>query len=53
MAQIACKTKYTVIITSDNPRSENPEDIIEDMIEELDPNQKKKYLRLQTEDRQL
>lgn len=31
MADIACKYSDQVIFTSDNPRSENPEDIIEDM----------------------
>ena len=44
MAQVACNLSTQVIITSDNPRSENPEDIIEDMITGLDPNQKKKIL---------
>ena len=46
MAQVACNLSTQVIITSDNPRSENPEDIIEDMIGELDPNQKKKILTI-------
>ena len=46
MAQVACNLSTQVIITSDNPRSENPEDIIEDMIEELDPNQRKKILTI-------
>ncbi|HKK80684.1 MAG TPA: cyanophycin synthetase, partial [Prolixibacteraceae bacterium] len=31
MAALACKYGDKVILTSDNPRSENPEDIIEDM----------------------
>ncbi|RIW36317.1 UDP-N-acetylmuramoyl-L-alanyl-D-glutamate--2,6-diaminopimelate ligase [Bacillus salacetis] len=31
MAEIACKYGDQVIFTSDNPRNENPEDIIEDM----------------------
>jgi UDP-N-acetylmuramoyl-L-alanyl-D-glutamate--2,6-diaminopimelate ligase len=31
MAQIACKYSNWVILTSDNPRSENPEDILRDM----------------------
>ena len=33
MASIACDLSDKVIITSDNPRSENPEDIIKDMME--------------------
>jgi len=31
MAEIACELSDQVIFTSDNPRSENPEDIIHDM----------------------
>jgi len=31
MAQIACELSQRVIITSDNPRSEDPETIIEEM----------------------
>ncbi|OFX81472.1 MAG: UDP-N-acetylmuramoyl-L-alanyl-D-glutamate--2,6-diaminopimelate ligase [Bacteroidetes bacterium GWE2_29_8] len=33
MAKIACEKSYKTIITSDNPRFENPEDIIKDMLE--------------------
>ena len=44
MAQVACNLSTQVIITSDNPRSENPEDIIQDMIAGLSPVQKKKVL---------
>jgi len=33
MASVACKFSDTVILTSDNPRSEDPESIIEDMKE--------------------
>jgi len=44
MAAIACNNSSQVIITSDNPRTENTEDIIEDMIKGLDPVQKKKTL---------
>ena len=44
MAAIACNNSTQVIITSDNPRTENTEDIIEDMIKGLDPVQKKKTL---------
>ncbi len=32
MAEIACRLSNRVILTSDNPRSENPHDIIEDML---------------------
>ena len=44
MAQVACNLSTQVIITSDNPRSENPENIIKDMIAGLSPVQKKKVL---------
>ena len=44
MAQVACNLSTQVIITSDNPRSENPDDIIKDMIAGLSPVQKKKVL---------
>ena len=44
MAQVACDLSSQVIITSDNPRSEDPDDIIDDMISELDTIQKKKVL---------
>ncbi len=44
MARVACNLSTQVIITSDNPRSENPDEIIEDMIKGLDHVQKKKVL---------
>jgi UDP-N-acetylmuramoyl-L-alanyl-D-glutamate--2,6-diaminopimelate ligase len=44
MAAVACNLSNQVILTSDNPRSENPDSIIEDMMQELDPVQKKKVL---------
>ena len=44
MAAVACNLSNQVILTSDNPRSENPDAIIEDMIQELDPVQQKKVL---------
>ena len=44
MAAIACKLSTQVILTSDNPRSESPKAIIEDMIKGLDSIQKKKVL---------
>lgn len=36
MAEIACKFSDKVILTSDNPRSEDPDAIIEDMMEGVD-----------------
>ena len=44
MGVIASDLSSKVIITSDNPRSENPEDIIKCMMAGLDPVQKKKTL---------
>ena len=44
MAAVACNLSNQVILTADNPRSENPDAIIEDMLAELDPVQKKKVL---------
>ena len=46
MASIASDLSSQVIITSDNPRSEDPEKIIEDMKAGLDPIQKKKCLEI-------
>jgi UDP-N-acetylmuramoyl-L-alanyl-D-glutamate--2,6-diaminopimelate ligase len=36
MAQIACELSDKIILTSDNPRSENPDDIIKDMRQGVD-----------------
>jgi UDP-N-acetylmuramoyl-L-alanyl-D-glutamate--2,6-diaminopimelate ligase len=36
MAQIACEFSDKIILTSDNPRSENPDDIIKDMRQGVD-----------------
>ena len=44
MTSIACNYSDHVIITADNPRTENLESIINDMISNLDPVQKKKVL---------
>ena len=44
MASVACNLSTQVILTTDNPRSEDPDNIIEDMISGLDPVQKKKLL---------
>ena len=44
MAQIACKYSSWVILTSDNPRSENPEDILQDMQAGLEAADGRKYI---------
>lgn len=44
MAQIAVKHATTAIFTSDNPRHENPETILDDMVAGLDPGAR--YLRI-------
>ncbi|MFT4752660.1 MAG: UDP-N-acetylmuramoyl-L-alanyl-D-glutamate--2,6-diaminopimelate ligase [Salibacteraceae bacterium] len=44
MAQIATKLSDQAIITSDNPRTEDPQEIIDDMLAGLDPNQSRKSL---------
>jgi UDP-N-acetylmuramoyl-L-alanyl-D-glutamate--2,6-diaminopimelate ligase len=46
MAKIAAEYSDRVILTSDNPRSENPEAIIEDMKKGLDPVLGKKVLSI-------
>jgi len=46
MAQIAAKNSTQLILTSDNPRNENPEKILDDMEEGLDIIDKKKMLRI-------
>jgi len=44
IAQVACNLSNQVILTADNPRSENPDAIIEDMLAGLDSVQQKKVL---------
>ena len=44
MASVACNLSNQVILTSDNPRSEDPDTIIEDMMSSLDAVQIKKVL---------
>lgn len=46
MAQEAVKQSDKVILTSDNPRDEKPEAIIEDMLTGLTPQQKKKVITI-------
>lgn len=46
MAQEAVKQSDKVIITSDNPRFEEPQDIINDMLAGLDPQQMKKVVSI-------
>ncbi len=44
MASIAAKLSNKVILTSDNPRFEDPDKILREMVGGLDPNQKKKTI---------
>jgi UDP-N-acetylmuramoyl-L-alanyl-D-glutamate--2,6-diaminopimelate ligase len=46
MAQLACNMSDHVILTSDNPRSEDPGEIINDMEAGLDPVQKRKTVSI-------
>ena len=46
MAQEAVKASSRVIITSDNPRFEEPQEIIDDMLAGLDNEQKKKVISI-------
>ncbi len=46
MAQIACEYCNKVILTSDNPRSENPEEILNQMQAGINPVDAKKTLRI-------
>lgn len=44
MAAIACEYSDKVILTSDNPRTEKPEDILNDMLQGVTADQKRKVL---------
>jgi UDP-N-acetylmuramoyl-L-alanyl-D-glutamate--2,6-diaminopimelate ligase len=46
MARIACELSNQIILTSDNPRNEKPEDIIEDMRKGVEPLHYKKVLSI-------
>jgi len=46
MAEVACEHSDKAILTSDNPRSEEPEEILNDMEEGLTMAQKRKMLRI-------
>ena len=46
MAQVACEHSDKTILTADNPRSENPEDILDEMQAGLTGVQKRKSLRI-------
>lgn len=46
MAQVACEGSDKVILTSDNPRSEDPEQIIREMEEGVSPTNRKKTLSI-------
>ena len=46
MAKIACLSSTKVILTSDNPRNENANDIIQDMMQGVEATQYKKVLKI-------
>jgi UDP-N-acetylmuramoyl-L-alanyl-D-glutamate--2,6-diaminopimelate ligase len=46
MAQTACDLSDRVILTSDNPRSEDPEEILRDMEKGLSSSAKRKYIQV-------
>jgi UDP-N-acetylmuramoyl-L-alanyl-D-glutamate--2,6-diaminopimelate ligase len=46
MAAIACEYSNKVILTSDNPRSEDPEEILNQMQKGINPADAKKTLRI-------
>jgi UDP-N-acetylmuramoyl-L-alanyl-D-glutamate--2,6-diaminopimelate ligase len=46
MAEVACEHSDRAILTADNPRSEDPEVILNEMESELSATQKRKVLRI-------
>lgn len=46
MAEIAVKNSDRIILTSDNPRFEDPEDILDDMMSGLNPTLKRRAIRI-------
>ena len=46
MAQVACDLSNRVLLTSDNPRSEDPNEIIKDMEQGLTSSAKRKYINI-------
>lgn len=46
MADIAAKFSDKIILTSDNPRNENPENILDDMVKGLKPEQLERMIRI-------
>jgi len=46
MAQVACDWSDKVILTSDNPRTENPQTIVEEMEQGVSPTNKRKTLSI-------
>ena len=46
MGKVAAEMSHQVILTSDNPRSEDPDLIIDEMSGDLDPVIRKKVLRI-------
>lgn len=46
MAQVACDLSTKVFLTSDNPRSEDPNDIIKEMEQGLSSSAKRKYINI-------
>lgn len=46
MTQIACEHAYKIILTSDNPRYEDPDKIIDDMERDLSYSYRKKIVRI-------
>ena len=46
MAQIADRYSHMCVFTSDNPRFEDPEDILDQMMAGLSPEQQSRHLRI-------